>query len=66
MRLSPPLVGLARGLPPGFSYELSLPPMCADPPKDPDSKCQQRSYRADEGHAAVGPQKKTHCCTGRY
>lgn len=65
MLLSLPLDGLARGLPAGFCYELPLPPVCADPPEDPNPKCQQRSNRPDEGPAAVGPQEKTDCCTGR-
>lgn len=40
--------------------------MCSDPPEDPYSKCQQWGYYPDEGPAALGPQKKAHCCTGRH
>ena len=60
-----PLDGLVRGTPTSFCDELPLPPVCAHPPEDPDTERQQWGHHPDEGHAAVGPQKETHCRAGR-
>lgn len=55
-----PTDGLARGSPARLSHELPLPPVRADPFENPHPQRQQRGHHPDEGHAALGPQKKTH------